>query len=72
LRIAGFTPFTSHSALRTPHSALRIPHSALRIPHSALKVSPATVRNHIRNILRKTRAHSRLEALLHGIRNGII
>jgi PAS domain S-box-containing protein len=37
-----------------------------------LKISPATVRNHIRNILRKTRAHSRLEAVLHAIRNGII
>jgi len=37
-----------------------------------LKISPATVRNHIRNILRKTRAHSRLEAVLHAIRNGVI
>lgn len=37
-----------------------------------LKISPATVRNHIRNILHKTRAHSRLEAVLHAIRNGII
>jgi len=37
-----------------------------------LKISPATVRNHIRNVLHKTRAHSRLEAVLHAIRNGII
>lgn len=37
-----------------------------------LKISPATVRNHIRNILHKTRAHTRLEAVLHAIRNGII
>jgi DNA-binding CsgD family transcriptional regulator len=37
-----------------------------------LKISPATVRNHIRNILRKTRAHSRLEAVLHAIWSGIM
>lgn len=37
-----------------------------------LRISPATVRNHIRNILRKTRAHSRLEAVLHAIHNGLL
>ncbi len=37
-----------------------------------LGISPATVRNHIRNILHKTRAHSRLEAVLHAIHNGLL
>lgn len=37
-----------------------------------LRISPATVRNHIRNILHKTHAHSRLEAVLHAIRNRVI
>jgi PAS domain S-box-containing protein len=37
-----------------------------------LGISPATVRNHVRNIMRKLRAHSRLEAVMHAIRRGII
>jgi PAS domain S-box-containing protein len=37
-----------------------------------LGISPATVRNHVRNVMRKMQAHTRLEAVLHAIRNGII
>ena len=39
---------------------------------AALGVSAATVRTHVRNILRKLEAHSRLEAVVIGLRNGWI
>ncbi len=39
---------------------------------SELGISPATVRNHIRNIMRKLKAHSRLEAVLYAVRSGLI
>ena len=39
---------------------------------SSLGVSAATVRTHIRNILRKLEAHSRLEAVVIGLRSGWI
>src|SRR5512143_2885636 len=37
-----------------------------------LHVSPATVRNHVQNILRKLDAHSRLEAVAHARRRSLI
>jgi len=37
-----------------------------------LTISPATVRNHIRNILRKLNVHSRLEAVLYAIDHGLV
>jgi two-component system nitrate/nitrite response regulator NarL len=38
----------------------------------ALGVSPATVRTHVENILRKLNVHSRLEAVALALRNGSI
>jgi two-component system nitrate/nitrite response regulator NarL len=38
----------------------------------ALGVSPATVRTHIENILRKLNVHSRLEAVTVALRDGSI
>jgi DNA-binding CsgD family transcriptional regulator len=37
-----------------------------------LRVSPATVRTHVEHILRKLRAHSRLEAVVAGAREGLL
>ncbi len=37
-----------------------------------LCVSPATVRNHIQSILRKLGAHSRLQAVIHALKQGLI
>jgi PAS domain S-box-containing protein len=37
-----------------------------------LSISPATVRNHIRNILQKLQVHNRLEAVLYAQENGLI
>lgn len=37
-----------------------------------LHVSPATVRNHVQNLLRKLGVHSRLEAVTHAARNHLI
>lgn len=39
---------------------------------AALFVSPNTVRNHVNNVIRKLRAHSRLEAVSHAVRFGLI
>jgi DNA-binding NarL/FixJ family response regulator len=38
----------------------------------ALSISPATVRNHIRNILQKLQVHNRLEAVLYAQQHGLI
>lgn len=38
----------------------------------SLSISPSTVRNHIRNILQKLNAHSRLEAVAYAFKNGIV
>jgi len=38
----------------------------------SLSISPATVRNHIRNILQKLQVHSRLEAVLYALQHGLI
>jgi PAS domain S-box-containing protein len=38
----------------------------------SLSISPATVRNHIRNILHKFDVHSRLEAVVYAIKNGLV
>ena len=37
-----------------------------------LEVSSTTIRNHIQNILRKMRAHTRIEAVMRAIREGLI
>ncbi|MBI4609015.1 MAG: response regulator transcription factor [Candidatus Rokubacteria bacterium] len=37
-----------------------------------LHVSPATVRNHVQNIFGKLGVHSRLEAVAHANRNGLL
>ncbi|MEN9505459.1 MAG: hypothetical protein RI958_1385 [Actinomycetota bacterium] len=39
---------------------------------TALFVSPNTVRNHVNNVIRKLHAHSRLEAVSHAVRLGLI
>ena len=38
----------------------------------SLKISPQTVRNHLHHINRKLRTHSRLEAVTHAQRRGLI
>lgn len=38
----------------------------------SLSISPATVRNHIQNILNKLRAHSRLEAVAYAFEHGLV
>jgi PAS domain S-box-containing protein len=38
----------------------------------ALSISTSTVRNHIRNIMHKFEVHSRLEAVLHALRHGLV
>jgi PAS domain S-box-containing protein len=38
----------------------------------ALFVSPSTVRNHVHNILEKLHVHSRLEAVMHAARHGLL
>jgi len=38
----------------------------------ALSISSSTVRNHIRNILSKFHVHSRLEAVLYALQNGLV
>jgi PAS domain S-box-containing protein len=38
----------------------------------SLSISPSTVRNHIRNILQKLNVHSRLEAVVYAIKNGLV
>jgi PAS domain S-box-containing protein len=38
----------------------------------SLSISPSTVRNHIRNILLKFNVHSRLEAVIYAIKNGLV
>jgi DNA-binding CsgD family transcriptional regulator len=38
----------------------------------SLSVSPTTVRTHVRNLLQKMRAHSRLEAVVRALRDGLI
>jgi two-component system NarL family response regulator len=38
----------------------------------SLFISPTTVRTHIRNLLEKMRAHSRLEAVLNAIQDNLI
>jgi PAS domain S-box-containing protein len=38
----------------------------------SLSISPSTVRNHIRNILQKLHVHSRLEAVVYAIKNGLV
>jgi PAS domain S-box-containing protein len=38
----------------------------------SLSISPFTVRNHIRNILLKFNVHSRLEAVVYAIKNGLV
>jgi PAS domain S-box-containing protein len=38
----------------------------------SLSISPATVRNHIRNILQKLQVHNRLEAVLYAQQHGLI
>jgi PAS domain S-box-containing protein len=37
----------------------------------SLSISPATVRNHIRNILQKLQVHSRVEAVVYAIEHGL-
>jgi PAS domain S-box-containing protein len=38
----------------------------------ALSITTSTVRNHVRNILSKFNVHSRLEAVLHAVKRGLI
>jgi DNA-binding NarL/FixJ family response regulator len=38
----------------------------------ALSISTSTVRNHIRNILLKFQVHSRIEAVLYAVKQGLI
>ena len=38
----------------------------------SLSISPATTRNHIRNILQKLHVHSRLEAVIYAFRHGLV
>jgi DNA-binding NarL/FixJ family response regulator len=37
-----------------------------------LRISPATIRNHVQNILGKLGAHSRLEAVAHATRHRLL
>jgi PAS domain S-box-containing protein len=37
-----------------------------------LSISPSTVRNHIRNVLKKLNVHSRLEAVIYAFKNGFV
>jgi PAS domain S-box-containing protein len=39
---------------------------------AVLSISPSTVRNHIRNILSKFQVHSRLEAVVYALQNGLV
>jgi PAS domain S-box-containing protein len=39
---------------------------------SQLQLSPATVRNHVQNLLLKLGAHSRAEAVVMGLKNGLV
>ena len=39
---------------------------------AALNIAPNTVRTHIRNLIEKLGVHSRLEAVSHALRRGLI
>jgi len=39
---------------------------------AALNIAPNTVRTHIRNLIEKLGVHSRLEAVIHALRRGLI
>ncbi|MBI4246654.1 MAG: PAS domain S-box protein [Candidatus Rokubacteria bacterium] len=67
-------PDAEHSLTRRELEVLRVVSEGLRTKEAAerLHVSPATVRNHVQNILNRLGVHSRLEAVAYAHRHRLI
>ena len=81
---AAAKPSTSHSTLETSGASSPLTPRELevlrllatgantRVASQRLGVSPATVRNHVQNLLGKLGVHSRLEAVAYATRHGLL